>query len=263
MKRIKHTLKIIFTIFRLSFGKFTAYRLNLLFFLFSTFVWLATAFLFFEGIFGNVDSLVGYDKADMFLFLGIGQLVFVVWASVITATNDLDSLIRTYDLDIYLLKPVNQMLFTTLRRFNFDIVMSLFSASVNFVIAFRMKSYEITLINVMLFIVSFCLCMMVLYLIQLLFNLSYFWAPRSDAKYLANEFWNSMRYPIEIYGKNIFSFILTFVLPFLIIVNVPYHALVGDLEMWWLAVLCIYIFVIYIFTSWLWRVGVKRYCDVD
>lgn len=263
MNELIRTIKIIGRIIRMSAARFTTYRTSAFFVLMGMLVWTGGELIYLEGLFGNIESLAGFSRTDMLLLLGISQMFYMVYDSIICAKRDLDRLVVTFDLDKYLLKPVSQMLFTTLDYVNFKGFVHLPVIGGLFFLAYSQGNYEIGVSRVLLFLISFVLGCINLYLIQLLFQLVAFWVVFSDAKYLISESWGMMRFPREVFGRNSFSLILTYIIPILLIMNVPFHALLGDLDLRWIVIMALNSVGLYIVNSFLWKRGVMRYCDVD
>lgn len=263
MRDFTRTMKVIGMIIKISAARFTTYRVSTFFVLTGMIVWTGGELIYLEGLFGNIESLAGFGRSDMLLLLGISQMFYLVYDSVICSKRDLDRLVITFDLDKYLLKPINQMLFTTLDYVNFKGFVQLPIITGLLLLAYSQGNYEISLSSALLFVISFVLGCINLYFIQLLFQLAAFWVVNSDAKYLIAETWAMMRFPREVFGRNILSMVLTYIIPILLIMNVPFHALLGDLDLRWIGVMVLNSGFLYIVTSFLWKRGVMRYCDVD
>lgn len=263
MNELIRTIKIVGSIIRVSASRFTTYRASVFFVLMGILVWLCGELIYLEGLFGNIESLAGFSRTDMLLLLGINQMFFTVYDSIIMSQSGLDRLVITFDLDKYLLKPVNQMLFTTLDYVNFKGFVQIPTMAVIFFLAYSQGNYEVGIWNIVLFLISFMLGCVNLYLIQLLFQIVAFWVVNSDAKYLIGNSWGMMRFPREVFGRNILSLSLTYIIPILLIMNIPFHALVGDLDLWWIVIISLNSCLLYVVASFLWKRGVMRYCDVD
>jgi ABC-2 type transport system permease protein len=254
-----------FMVVKMSFAQISVYRLSLIFNVLGIAVWLFGQVLFFEAIFMRMDSFGGYSRGDMYLLLGINELFFYFYVSIIMVgrKRNLSNLIRNFDLDNYLLKPVNQMLFVTLDYVALDKVYLFVAVIVNTVIAFNIENYHIRLINILVFVLTCILSLINLYFLSLVFRFLSFWILDSELRFFIDRTWNLMRFPRTFIQNLPIQFLFTYVIPMLLLINVPFKALLGDLDIKWLGVLLGNTIFLYIIASIMWRMGVKGYCEVD
>jgi ABC-2 type transport system permease protein len=263
MKSIIKVLKIWLKIVKMSFARLSVYRLSFLLHLLGSLIWLVRQVVFFEALFLQIDLFAGYSKADMYLLLGINQLVYLIYTMVIVAKRNLGSLIRNFDLDNYLLKPVNSMLFVTLDRVRLEEIFMITGVIGNFAAAFAIEDYSINFWRIFLFLILFVLSLVNLYLVSLIFRLVAFWVVNSDFNYFLDQNWTMMRMPRDFLRNRLLSFIFTAVIPLLLLMNVPFQALAGGLEGEFITVLSANSIVLYFLSDFMWKQGVKNYCDVD
>lgn len=263
MKEITRTIKVVVQVIRISFSQFTEYRISFVFSLMSTLMWMGGMFMYYEGIFGNVDSLAGYEKADLLLLLAVSQFFAMMYFTVFGARFHLDDLIRNFDLDFYLLKPLNQMLYTTLSFVAVRNISVIVPTVLLFRAALTAKEYIIGVNEVIMFVVATVISLTCYYLLILVGQLVSFWVVNSDAKYIMAEVHDVLQLPQEMFPDTFLKRAIIFVVPLLLLTNVPFHALLGDLEWWMLGVLGVNAVITYVIASWMWRRGVARYCDVD
>lgn len=263
MKGLIKALKIYGNVVKLSLGGIFAYRASYLLSFFTSLIWVVSMFVFFEGIYGSVDSIAGYEKIDMVLLLGINQIFMMFFSMFISPGNSLDWFIRTYTLDNYLMKPVNQMVYSTLNNVKPVSILEVGTIVGLMVYVFSQKTYDVTVVGVLLFVVTFVLGCVSLYLIQLLLQLLSFWILDSGLQYFLSDLWNVMRVPSEVLGRGWVGFILTYVLPMLLIMNIPFHALIGDLNWIWVVVLAGNCVVMFLLAQFLWDRGVRKYCNIE
>lgn len=263
MREIMKTMKVILQVVRISFSQFTEYRVSFAFSLVSTLMWMAGMFIYYEGIFGNVDTIAGYDRADLLLLLAVSQFFAMMYFMVFGARFHLDDLIRDFGLDFYLLKPLNQMLYTTLSFVAVRNIAVIVPTMLLFRTALLAKEYTIGISELVMFAVATVVSLTCYYLLILIGQLVSFWVINSDAKYIMSEVHDVLQLPQEMFPDTGLKRVLVFVVPLFLLTNVPFHALLGDLEWWMLAVLMVNAVVMYAVASRMWKRGVARYCDID
>jgi ABC-2 type transport system permease protein len=156
-------------------------------------------------------------------------------------TEELSELIRTGGLDFALLKPIDTQFVVSLHRVDW-------SSLANFAFAGCLLGYSLFRIGympglpqVVLYPVFVACGVGILYSLMIVLAATSIWLGRNQTLY---DFWfyitNFSRYPMEIYSGRIGTPLrraFTFLLPVLLVVNVPAQLLVRPLEAqnWWLA----------------------------
>jgi len=188
-----------------------------------------------------------WDKHQFFVFIATSMFInSIVQMFFMTNADEFSELIRTGGLDFVLLKPIDTQFLISLRKMEW-------ASLANFVVAAVLMSYalprveglELTAWRVIAFLVYVAGGIGILYSLTIVLAAASVWLGRNTSIY---DFWfyitTFSRYPMEIYQGPIGGWLrwaFTFVLPILIVVNVPARMLAKPLqtEYWYLAVFAI------------------------
>jgi len=192
----------------------------------------------------------GWGKYPFFVFLATGMLInSLVHAFFMTNADEFGELIRSGRLDFALLKPIDTQFLVSLQRVEW-------SSLGNFVFGLALMAYALARVDyvpgpVQLLLYPLYVLCGVAMLYSLMFTLAAtsIWLGRNETLY---DFWfyitNFSRYPMEIYsgrfGMPLRQF-FSFVIPVLVVVNVPARLLVRPLtpeapEDWFLPMFAVF-----------------------
>jgi ABC-2 type transport system permease protein len=185
-----------------------------------------------------------WDKWQFFVFIATSMLInSIVQMFFMTNADEFSELIRTGGLDFALLKPIDTQFLVSLRRMEWASLANLGVAIVLMAYALpRVEGFTLTVWQVVLFPVYVVAGIGILYSLTIVLAAASVWLGRNTSIY---DFWfyitTFSRYPMEIYNGPIGGWIrlvFTFVLPILIVVNVPARFLAKPLqrEYWYLAI---------------------------
>lgn len=177
----------------------------------------------------GVDAGQGaaWDKYQFFVFIATALFInSIMQIFFMTNADEFSELIRTGGLDFALLKPIDTQFLISLRRVewasiaNFTVAVVLLAYSVP-----RLEGFSLSLWQVVLYPVYILLGVGILYSLTIVLASMSVWLGRNTSIY---DFWfyitNFSRYPMEIYSGPIGIWLqraFTFLLPILIVVNVP------------------------------------------
>ena len=184
---------------------------------------------------GEIGARTGWHKYEFFVFLATTLFInSLVQTFFMPNANEFSELIRTGNLDFALLKPIDTQFLISLQRVEW-------SSLANFVFAGVLLGYSLTelshrppLLQMVLYPVYVACGVAVLYSLMIVLSSVSVWLGRNQSLY---DFWfyitNFSRYPMEIYRGSIgtpLRRIFTFIIPVLIVVNVPARLLAKPLE---------------------------------
>jgi ABC-2 type transport system permease protein len=193
------------------------------------------------------DAGGAWDKYQFFVFLATALLVNnIVQMFFMPNAEEFSELIRTGNLDFALLKPIDTQFLISLQKVDW-------SSSANLVLGLLLLGYALprldgftpSLLAVVLYPLYIALGVLIMYSVMIALAATSVWLGRNQSLY---DFWfyitNFARYPMEIYNGPIGNYLrwtLTFVLPVLVVVNVPARLLAKPFqrEYAWLAVFAI------------------------
>ncbi len=177
-----------------------------------------------------------WDKHQFFVFIATSMFInSMVQLLFMTNADEFSELIRTGGLDFALLKPIDTQFLISLRRIEWASLANFVVAAVLMGFALpRIDGFQLTAVRVLLYIVYVAGGVAILYSLMIVLAAASVWLGRNTSIY---DFWfyitNFSRYPMEIYHGPIGGWLrwaFTFVLPILIVVNVPARLLAKPLQ---------------------------------
>lgn len=195
----------------------------------SSLSWMFMNLGFYILIFQYTDEIgrgYGWGKYEFFVFLATTLFInSIVEAFFMLNAEEFSELIRTGGLDFALLKPIDTQFLISLQRVDW-------SALANFAFAILLLGYSLVQmdympgpVEILLYPVYVACGVAILYSLMTVLSATSVWLGRNQSLY---DFWfyitNFSRYPMEIYAGPLGStlrLIFTFVVPVLIVVNVP------------------------------------------
>lgn len=231
-------LRIFLTFARNSLIRDMTFRGNFVLDTISSISWVLMNLGFYILIYKYTPSLgvgTGWGKYEFFLFLGTGLLInSLVHAFFMTNADEFGELIRTGRLDFALLKPVDTQFLVSLQRVEWSSLGNLFFGLGLIGYALFQVRYVPGAVEVILYPIYVVCGVVMLYSLMFTLAATSVWLGRNQTLY---DFWfyitNFSRYPMEIYrgwfGTPLRLF-FSFVIPVLVVVNVPARLLVRPLN---------------------------------
>jgi ABC-2 type transport system permease protein len=193
------------------------------------------------------DSGAAWDKYQFFVFIATSMFInSIVQMFFMTNADEFSELIRTGGLDFALLKPIDTQFLISLRKVEWaSIANFLVAASLMAYALPRVEGFVLTPWRVIAFLVYVAGGIGILYSLMIVLAAASVWLGRNTSIY---DFWfyitTFSRYPMEIYQGPVGNWIrwgFTFMLPILIVVNVPARLLAKPMqaEYWYLALFAI------------------------
>jgi ABC-2 type transport system permease protein len=229
------------------------FRANFLIELVSSFSWSLMNLAFYTLIFDLMGrsqrtDIAGWTKYEFFVF--IATTIFVnslVEAFFMDNAEELSELTRTGGLDFALLKPIDTQFLVSLRKVSWSGITKLIL--VGGLLAYSLPKIEglrVTPVHVVLYVAYVLMGVAILYSVMIALAATSIWLGRNQSLY---DFWfyitNFSRYPMEIYDGPFgtpLRHVFTFVVPILVVINVPAEILAKPFEArerWWLAAFAI------------------------
>jgi ABC-2 type transport system permease protein len=184
---------------------------------------------------GSSDG-AAWDKYQFFVFISTSMFInSVVQMFFMTNADEFSELIRTGALDFALLKPIDTQFLISLRKIEWSSLANFLVAAVLMAYALpRVEGFQLTIWQVLLYPIYVAAGVGILYSLTIVLAAASVWLGRNTSIY---DFWfyitTFSRYPMEIYSGPIGGWIrwgFTFLLPVLIVVNVPARMLAKPLR---------------------------------
>jgi ABC-2 type transport system permease protein len=209
----------------------------------SSFGWVLMNVGFYLLIFKYTDQIgadgtagEAWDKHQFFVFIATSMLInAIVQMFFMTNADEFSELIRTGGLDFALLKPIDTQFLISLRRVEWASLANFVVAGVLMLYALpRVEGFTLTIWQVLLYPVYVAAGVGILYSLTIVLAAASVWLGRNTSIY---DFWfyitTFSRYPMEIYQGTVGDWLrraFTFVLPILVVVNVPARLLAKPLR---------------------------------
>ncbi|HVC96586.1 MAG TPA: ABC-2 family transporter protein [Pirellulales bacterium] len=243
-------LRVFATFARNSLVRDMTFRANFLIDAVSSLAWMLMNLGFYELIFMNtaqIGAQSGWHKYEFFVFLATTLFInSIVQAFFMPNCSELSELIRTGNLDFALLKPIDAQFLVSLQKIEW-------SSLSNFCFAAGLLGYSLARLEhapgpaqCLLYPLYIICGVAMLYSLMITLSSVSIWLGRNQSLY---DFWfyitNFSRYPMEIYQGRYgtpLRWAFTFVVPVLIVVNVPARLLAKPLtsKEWPLAVFAVF-----------------------
>jgi ABC-2 type transport system permease protein len=232
-------LRIIARFARNGLVRELSFRTNFIVTVISELLWLGMMLVFVEIIFANTRSVSGWSSHQYLFLLGTHFVISGLFETFFFSNlQRLSEMIRTGGLDFVLLKPASPQVLLSFERVDYSALPNALLGLVLCGYAARQLGAAVTAADVALFSLLVLSGVTTLYGLMFMFSTSSVWLIRQTS---ASHFWfyltSCAKYPAEIYqplARGTLWFALTFVVPVLIVANLPANAVVrgGRFEPW-------------------------------
>lgn len=220
---------VFMTFARNSLVREMTFRWNFILDCISSLSWVLMQLGFYLIIFEHTDEIgagTGWHRWQFFVFLATTLFInSLVQTLFMTNMDEFSDLIRKGDLDFALLKPIDTQFLISLRKFEWSSLANFAFAALLLGIALGHLDFRPTIGQSALYVVYLGCGVVMLYSLMVVLGSISVWLGRNESLY---DFWfyitNFSRYPMEIYEGRIgtpLRHVFTFLIPILVVVNVP------------------------------------------
>jgi ABC-2 type transport system permease protein len=216
-----------------------AFRANFLVKIVVEVLWLAILLLFYATIFSKTRVVANWTRNEYLFFIGcFYALSGVVEAFFLSNCTNFPEMIRTGELDFVLLRPIDEQFLVSTRWVDWSSIASVILGGAVMIFALFDMQWEFNLLRIVAFLLLFTCGVAMAYSFILLLSSTSVWMIRNQN--LMELWWlftTLMRYPREIYQGSWglpFGMFFTFVIPVVLVVNVPARMMVKSLDEWYL-----------------------------
>jgi len=221
--------------------------------------------LAFTTIFLNVDSVNGWSKFHMIIFIGTFTILDGIYmATYFFGVFSISDKIRNGELDMYITKPVNTLFLVSFENISIGSILISIPGIVMVVYGTIKLGIEISVMKILGYIFLLFIMYIILYNLMVLLRCFSFWFTKVDnINKLENELVNfSFRVPGVMY-QGISKIIFYFVLPYGLIATIPTEFLTGTMNKsgWFIAIgVCV---AFTLLRKVIWKMGLKRYSSAS
>lgn len=198
-------------------------------------LWLAVLLIFYQAVFSYTSVVATWSQSQYLFYVGCHfALLSVLEAMFLGNCGEFAELIRTGNLDFYLLKPIDEQFLVTCRNVDWSVVPSFFMGIAVMIVALNQLNWEFDVVRLVLFVAVFVCGVAIAYSFLLMLTASSVWLVRNQSLY---EVWwlfsTLIRFPRDIFlgtSAEPIGVFFTFVVPIMLVINVPASTLVKVLE---------------------------------
>ena len=192
-------------------------------------LWFLGQIVFIEVLFQYVDRIGDWTKWEVVLLVGTHQLIGQIFqAFFYVNVANLPELVRTGKLDFMLLLPVDSQFAVSMRQFGMDNVVNALVGVGIVMFALAKMHHTPGVLEVAMYIPAVAMGVAVHYSIMLCLATISFWIVRAQGLiYGYYNLFNIARYPDSIFGRGVFRFVFSWIVPVIVVANVPARLLGG------------------------------------
>lgn len=228
-------------------------------------IWLGIILSFYAAVFGKTSTIAGWTQNQYLFFVGsFFALNGLIETLFLENCNEFAELVRTGDLDFLLLRPVDEQFLISCRRVDWAVSMNIPMGVGVMVLALARMHWHFDPVRVLAFGVTFLCGTLIAYAFMLMLTATSVWLVRNQS--LMEMWWlfsSLARYPKEIFaGSRAFEpvgFLFTFILPILLVANVPADAMVRTLSLGMVAYTIGATGILLVVSRWFFRRALRSY----
>ena len=243
----------------------TMFKGNFLLWIVVEVAWFALQLCFIGVIYLHTESIGSWTKWQVVLLVGASHFIQQVYqAFFLVNCVNLSELVRQGKLDFLLMLPVNTRFVVSLRQVDLGGFVNAASAVAVMVYAARQIPIAPTVTQLSGFLALCLVGILIHYCLMFMLATVSFWTVRAQGiVYGYYNLFNIARMPDEAF-TGIFRNVFTFVLPVLLVSNVPVRVLTNTLNSpLWLALLVGMALVCAVASEWVWRTSLRRYTSAS
>jgi ABC-2 type transport system permease protein len=227
-------------------------------------LWLSLLLIFYRTVFAQTSVVADWRESEYLFFVGCHfALSGLMETLFLDNCNAFADLVRSGDLDFYLLKPIDEQFLITCHSIEWSTAPNVLMGMAVMVFALVDMGWPFDLGRVLLFLVLFACATALAYSFLLLLMSGSVWLMRNQSLY---EVWwlfsTLMRYPREIFRGRWASplgWVFTFLIPVMLVTNVPARVMVKTLEPGMVALTLAATVVLLGGSRWFFRMALRRY----
>ena len=216
-------LAIYWIMLRNSIIREMSFKANFILWMAVELLWFLGQIVFIEVLFQYVNRIGDWTKWEVVLLVGTHQLIGQLFqAFFYVNVANLPELIRTGKLDFMLLLPVDSQFAVSTRQFGMDNVVNAL-VGVGIVIFALVKMHVApSALQIAMYIPAVALGVTIHYSIMFILATLAFWIVRAQGLiYGYYNLFNIARYPDSIFGRGIFRFVFSWIIPVIVVANIP------------------------------------------
>jgi ABC-2 type transport system permease protein len=234
MTAVARYLRLLFALGRYALQRELIFRGNFLTRVAVEVLWLGILLVFYHAVFTRTDVVATWTQEEYLFFVGCQvALGGIIETFFLENCSSFAELVRSGDLDFYLLKPIDEQFLITCHSIDWATAPNVLLGVVIMVASLAEMGWAFDPVQVVLFALLFGCGVVLAYSFLLMLASTSVWLVRNQSLY---EMWwlftSLMRYPREIFKgpwASPLGWFFTFIIPVIVVVNVPAHIMVKRL----------------------------------
>jgi ABC-2 type transport system permease protein len=236
------------------------FKTNFFLWIITELAWFGILLCFIQFLYLQVNTVAGWSKWEMVLLVSTNHLVQQIFQTFLMINlTKLPELIRTGKLDFFLAQPAPAQFLVSTRGFEPGSVVNALMAVIVCLVAFVHLGMRISFVGLLLFPGLVALGVLIHYSLMLMLMSLGFWMTRASG--FINAYYSLFqigRLPREaFYGRILFTF--TWIVPLLLIANVPARTLLHGLNLHDLAQMALATGMLFTVSTLIFQAGLRRY----
>jgi ABC-2 type transport system permease protein len=263
MQTVSRYLRLWLAFARFGLLRELSFRTNFLVKLLVEVLWLGILLVFYRTVFQQTSVVAEWNEAEFLFFVGcyftLGGLIETLF---LENCNEFADLVRTGDLDFYLLKPIDEQFLITCRNVDWSTASNVLMGAGVMAIALWNLDQPVDAAKAGLFLALFACGTALAYGFLLLLTSASVWFMRNQSLY---EMWwlfsTLMRYPREIFRNWAapVGWFFSFIVPIMLVINVPARLMVKALEPEFVGYTVLATLLVLIASRRFFRLALRRY----
>jgi ABC-2 type transport system permease protein len=205
-------------------------------------LWIFLMLVFYKTVFRQSSQVAGWNEAEYLFFVGC-YVTLEGFLETLFLENCLGfaDLVRTGDLDFYLLKPIDEQFLISCKSVDYSTAPNILIGIVLIVVSLHDLDWAFDALRLAVFVVNFLAGLALAYSCLLMLSATSLWLKRNSS--MMEMWWlftTLMRYPRDIFSTPWalpIGFFFSFLLPVMLVIHVPATSMVKALEPW----MCLYL----------------------
>ena len=262
---LKRYLAIYGALWKTSVTREMSFKGNFILWIVVELLWFAMQLCFISVLYLHTNSIGTWTQWQVVLLVGASSFIQQTYqAFFLTNCVNVSELVRTGKMDFLLMLPINTRFLVSLRQVDLGaFVNAAFAGVVMFYAAARLHLHP-TAVELFGFLALCVVGILIHYSLMFMLAAISFWTVRAQGIVWGYyNLFNIARMPDEAF-RGVFKVVFTFVLPVLLVSNVPTRVLADKLQSpaLWLVLLGMGV-VCALISEWFWRVSVRRYTSAS
>lgn len=253
MNGVARYFRLLLALARYGLARELAFRGNFLVKISVELLWLGILLIFYRTVFAQTDYVADWTQPQYLFFVGCYfALEGLLETLFLSNCNEFAELVRSGNLDFYLLKPIDEQFLITCREIDWSTAPNLLLGGAVMVFALVRMDWVFDPARLALFLLLFACGVAIAYSFLVFLTSTAVWFVRNQSLF---EMWwlftSLMRYPREVFqGKwaSPLGWFFTFIVPVMVVVSVPAGVMVKSLQPGFVA-FTVFVAVVLLFAS--------------